>query len=308
MNPFPTFYAIGGDQAQSVSRPTQRYPTSPEANSPHKRHLIHPLLEPDNPTQRHPVYYFNAPELSQNEYSNKLFISTPSEAQLLLEAAIGGKFPILNAGPTMSTTTYILSGTAIVFAENNRYSQMIRFRDGYKYRVINYFYPNDVDHFYEKGKEGRLLAPSQCLDFLPITRGYGNQQLEQDARQSPAEETDQSVKTMEVMVPSLSLPFRLQPVSKSPKTRPKPYQREPSTPPISLSTTACIPIVRETFSMTRKDSIMFDYEKHVVFQVQESVQCPCGGLGLRRAVDYFRGQEDWTCRPVVLAPLIKKVF
>ncbi|KAI8841793.1 hypothetical protein BJ741DRAFT_593318 [Chytriomyces cf. hyalinus JEL632] len=50
------------------------------------------------------------------------------------------------------------------------------------------------------------------------------------------------------------------------------------------------------------------FQYHCVFQIDDpkQVRCPCGGLGPRKAQDYFRDDCGWMDRRPVLAPLLRE--
>ncbi|KAI9330853.1 hypothetical protein BDR26DRAFT_922367 [Obelidium mucronatum] len=377
---------------QVVPPPPADHQNSVRDNPSRPTGSIRPLVKPDTTAQRHPVHYYNSPETFQSH--TNLFISSPVEAQLLLEAGLAGKYPILNAGPTMTTTTHIKSGTVVIFAENNRYSQMIRWRDGkrwspsrpqgpyllyreveaaskktfvgsiheestrftnlalrpncrfipnglakrtiglvgsdgLKYRVISYFYPVDVEHFFHENGQGRLVSPSQCPEFQPflpavVAEGNNLPDLSSAIKQS---RVDRLSSTPEALQPPTthtieSSDQELRSGSSrryiSPRSAITPYDRQPQQSQMTKSSPryepgnrlyasrAEIPRIPPSQRERTESSPEFVFEKHCIFQIQTSVvcRCPCGGLGVRKAVDYFRGQEDWTRGPVILAPLV----
>ncbi|KAJ3233807.1 hypothetical protein HDU81_001988 [Chytriomyces hyalinus] len=44
----------------------------------------------------------------------------------------------------------------------------LRGADGFRYRIISYFHPRDVDHFYKQTARGTLKRPSELSELLPF--------------------------------------------------------------------------------------------------------------------------------------------
>ncbi|KAJ3024931.1 UNVERIFIED_CONTAM: hypothetical protein HDU68_007648 [Siphonaria sp. JEL0065] len=320
---------------------------------------------PQHPRQYHQGQLPETPALAN------LFISTPFDAQVILEAALDGKFPILNAGSTINGITIIQSGTIVIFAENNANSQMVRWRDGkrwspsrpqgpyllyrevesstkttfvgstteqstrftnmalrancrfipnglakrtigltgsdgLKYRVISYFYPIDVEHFYNYNMQGRLIAVSQCVEF----RNYIQQAKAVFTNQQPVVETQaerpQSTNSPSprsggigyvqdshpdpvpaaLLVPSYQRRFQ----SFDHKTTP--YTRSPPKPKLESSFTVT--------SWVQRKTPCEDYMQPWHFHNSHGM-CPCGGLGAPKSSEHFKHPEDWM--GVKLAPL-----
>ncbi|KAI9330855.1 hypothetical protein BDR26DRAFT_871023 [Obelidium mucronatum] len=209
--------------------------------------------------------------------------------------------------------------------------------DGLKYRVMSYFYPMDVEHIYASGNtHGVLTIPSECPEYQsfiksakdlqePIPRSVStvtssisqpasNAQFSYISTQRPCQSSLPSTR---------SKPSRAN--SKLPYSRPPPISEAASIPE-TVSKRNPSPSCYSQLSATSSDSLEISphavfqvenldstgmgrlFENHAVFQLRRvrrgESQCSCSGLGIRRAVDYFRGQEDWTERPVYLAPLL----
>ncbi|KAI9330854.1 hypothetical protein BDR26DRAFT_871022 [Obelidium mucronatum] len=267
----------------------------------------------------------------------------------------------------IGSSPHIQSGSVVVFAENNQFSQMLRFRDGrrwspsrpqgpfllyreveavtqqrrlkeastrftnvalrvnsqfvsnglakrtlrvlgsdgLKYRVISYFYPTDVEHLFQEGKTGRLILPSNSQEFKPFISKLEGLELvgRPDAFPAPSSSSNGSETSTK------RKRFRNSPDD---SYTPVLTRSRLKSAAISEAVKAKSPALESLNSIIERNAIITqsvlegNFGNHAIFQVNRPIppQCPCGGLGVRKAADYFRGEKEaWTGKSVWLAPL-----
>ncbi|KAJ3019369.1 UNVERIFIED_CONTAM: hypothetical protein HDU68_010679 [Siphonaria sp. JEL0065] len=188
--------------------------------------------------------------------------------------------------------------------------------DGLKYRVISYFYPMDVEHFYNYNMHGRLIAVSQCVEF----RNYVQQAKVVFTNQQPFAET-QSGRPQSTNSPSprsggigciqdsFPAPASIRPAATLPTTSyQQQYQRRFQTFDHKTTPYARSPPkskLESTFTVNNWEPRRTPYDDYVqavhVHSNHGTDMCPCGGLGVPKSAEYFKRPEDWM--GVKLAPL-----
>ncbi|KAI8608038.1 Gti1/Pac2 family-domain-containing protein [Chytriomyces sp. MP71] len=207
--------------------------------------------------------------------------------------------------------------------------------DGNRYRVISYFYPCDVSHLYGdpladevEGKAARdenqneLQTPSGLAQFarflakgsetmqsvsMPdlswnaLLRNSTNaqaavqQQQQQKQIQQQQQELQQQVQQQRQQAPQVQLSIK-----------PAIQLVTPQASHISLPSLPTSPWINTIIRKEEQHSASFQHPIFQLLSTAERERCACGGLGLRRHVDYFEKDPFWTEFPVSLAPLRKR--